>query len=137
MLNHDMREKNEGVINIPDCDPDIFRGFLFYIYTGKIDDISKENVFELHRISDKYDVKDLKTECVDFMLKNLSVDIICDVISLATRHCEQALLTHGIDFFADHAQDILPSVKWQNFVKEHPVEANELFLKTFNKVSGK
>lgn len=137
MLKHDMKEKNQGAITIPDCDPYTFTDFLFFLYTGTSDNILKENVFELYQMSDKYDVKDLRKVCVDFMFQNLSVDIICDVITLATRHGERNLLARATQFFIDHAKDILTTIHWQKFVKEYPVEANELFLKTLNKREGK
>ena len=135
MLKNDMREKSKGFIDIPDCDPYIFRDFLLYLYAGKIDNISNENVCELYYMSDKYDVKELKKDCVEFLSNNLTVHIICDVILLATSHCECSLLSQATEFFIENAKDILVSVKWQQFVKENPVQANELFIKTFNKIS--
>lgn len=98
MLEHDMTEKNEGAVNIPDCDPHIFPDFLLYLYTGQLDDISKENVFQLYYMSDKYDVKELKLNCVDYIVNNLSIDIICDVVALATKHSERDMLEHAIHF---------------------------------------
>lgn len=135
MLEHDMTEKNEGVVNIEDCDPYIFREFLLYMYTGTLENMSNENVFELYHISDKYDIKELKSECVEFVLKNISVDVICDVILLATRYCERNLLVCATEFFSDNTKDILETVNWQYFVKDHPLVANELFLKTVKRLS--
>lgn len=131
MLKHDMMEKMRGVVDIPDCDPQIFRDFLMYLYAGKLDNMSQDNVFELYRISDKYDVKELKTDCVDFMLGNLTVDGIGDVISLASNHCESQLLSRATEFFVANAKDILPTVNWQKYIQKNPIEANELFMKAF------
>lgn len=76
-------------------------------------------------------------DCIDYIFSNLSVDIICDVISLATKYCERDLLSHATKFFIENAKYILLTVNWQIFVKENPVEANELFIKTFKKISQK
>lgn len=133
MLSHDMTETNEGIIDIPDCDPYIFRDFLRYLYTGKLDNITNENAFELYHIADKYDVKELRMDCVDFISGNLTLDTICDAISLATRHCERELLTSATVFFINNIKDIITTVSWQKFVQENPIVANELFIKTVNK----
>lgn len=131
MLKHDMLEKNKGQVHIPDCRPTVFRDFLLYLYTGKVEDISHGNVFELFEICDKYDVRGLKNDCVRFLRQNLSVDLICDVLVLAMKHIESDLLKCAIRFFVDNADDILPSDDWQSFVKANPVQANELFIKAY------
>lgn len=131
MLSHDMAEKNKNFVDIPDCDPHIFRDFLFYLYAGKLDTISSANVFELYRISDKYDVKELRMDCVEYILQNLSVDVIGDVIDLATKHHEKKVLKRATKFFVDNAKEILPSVNWMKFVEKHPIEANELYIKAY------
>ena len=137
MLKHDTNEKSEVVINIPDCDPLVFRDFLSCVYTGKLDVNSKKNVCELYYISDKYNVGDLKMKCIDFMCNNLSVDIICDVIFLAVRHCEQNLLSRATEFFNDHVREIHLTIGYQNFIIEHPTESNDFLLKISSKISRK
>ena len=136
-LKHDMKEKTQGEIDISDCDPHIFRDFLLYLYTGKLDTLSKENVFDLYYISDKYDVKELKLQCVDFILCNLDKDTVCNSIILATRHSEQEVLKHATQIFIDNAKDIVLTGNWQKFMKEYPIQANELIIKAFNRDSKK
>lgn len=137
MLEHDMAEKKEGIVDIEDCDPYIFRDFLFYLYCGISDNISNENVLELYYVSDKYDVNQLKLDCIDYIVNNLNTDIICDVISLAIKHSEHDLLKHAIEFFAENAEDIFITVQWQKFLSENPVQANELIIKSFKSDSRK
>lgn len=137
MLDHDMTEKKEGIVDIEDCDPYIFRDFLLYLYSGKLDNISNENVFELYYISDKYDVNQLKLDCVDYIENCLNIDIICDVIALAIKHSEQNLLKHATEFFMENAEEIFITMQWQKFLKENPVQANELIIKAFKNDSRK
>lgn len=137
MLEHDMTEKNEGSVNIPDCDPHIFPDFLLYLYTGQLEDMSKENVFQLYYMSDKYVVKQLKLNCVDYIVNNLNIDIICDVIALATKHSERDLLQRAIKFFIDNAKSIFVTVQWQEFMKHNYTQANELIIKAFDNDSRK
>ena len=132
MLKHDMKEKNQGEINISDCDPHIFRDFLLYLYTGKLNSMSKEIVFDLYYISVKYEVEDLKLDCLDFILDNIDINVICHVVTLATRHFEHELLKKATQFFVDNAKAIVLTVNWQKFIKEYPIQANEFIIKAFH-----
>lgn len=135
MLNHNMTEKHEGIINISDCDPVIFRDFLLYLYCGRLDNISLKNVCEFFRIADIYGVTDMKDGCVEFILDNLSIDIIGDVISLAMTYNENKLLTVASEFFTDFEKDILESENWQKFISDDPLKANDIFINVFQSVS--
>ena len=137
MLEHNMREKKERIVDIDDCDPTVFRGFLQCLYTGILDNISSENVFELYYMSDKYNVSQLKFDCVDFLTYNLNIKIICDVITLAIKHSERDLLKLGMQFFIENAEDIFPTVEWQKFLKANSTQANELIIKAFKNKSQK
>ena len=60
MFHADMIESRTGTVEIDDVDPDIFRQFLRFVYTGQVNGpFSKE----LKRVADKYDVKTLMSLC--------------------------------------------------------------------------
>lgn len=126
---NNMKEKSTGIIEIDDCNPDSFSNFLSFLYSGDIDNLSVENVFSLFTTSDKYDVQDLKTKCLEFMRENLSVDTICDTIRLAVLHSETELIELSTNFFAKHLEEILVTVKWQVFLAENVTLGNELLIK--------
>lgn len=98
-------------------------------FAGRTQNLSSHNACELYYVADKYDVPDLKEKCISFLKKSLTVETICDVICLATKHNETKLLEHAILFFAKYMEEILVTVKWQVFMKENPTEANELYIK--------
>ena len=129
MFTHRLTESNTGLVPIEDCEPNIFEEFLFFLYTGKIQQLSIENVCELYYVADKYQVSELKEECVNFLKKSLTIESICDAICLSTKCNEKDLLDLAIDFFARNMEEILVTVKWQLFLKENPIEANELTIK--------
>lgn len=128
MFSHGLSESKSGIIPIEDCEPDVFEEFLFFIYGGRIN-LSCDNACEVYYLADKYDMPELKEECINFLKKSLSAEIICDVICLSTKHNERELLNHAINFFARNMEEILVTVKWQLFMKENPTEANELTIK--------
>ena len=60
MFHADMIESRTGTVEIDDVDPDIFRQFLRFVYTGQVDGpLGKD----LKRVADKYDVKTLLALC--------------------------------------------------------------------------
>ena len=64
MLSTDMIESRNGYVTIDDADPEIFRQFLFFVYTGQLD---KPAGPELGKVADKYDVKTLSAICQQAM----------------------------------------------------------------------
>lgn len=126
---NDMKEKATGMVEIEDCDPSSFSDFLCFLYCGNVENISTENVFNLFTAADKYDVQDLRSQCVEFMKKNLTVDTFCYTVTLALQHLEKELLDLTIDFFAKRFQEIIVTVQWQSFIVENPIQSNEIMIK--------
>lgn len=134
MLSHDMKEKNSGIIDIPDCDPQAMELFLLYVYCGKVETLDQSTMFGLYYIADKYDLKDLKIECCDFIKKSLSATNTCDAIQLALNHCDTALLESVKEYFMSNVLEIMRTVEWQIFLKDNTIVGNELLMKSFEKL---
>lgn len=129
MFSHDKKEKICGHIYIPDCTSEAFQIFLLFLYTGTIEKLSSGNVFHLYYCAEKYCVDDLKTECTNFIKNHLSVDIFCEAMILSLQHNNLDLLQQCVQFFCENYKKIVITVQWQKFIMEHPIEANELFIK--------
>lgn len=91
MFQHDFLEKQTNIINIEDCDSESFGDFLNFLYFGELGDISFCNVFHLFATSNRYDVQDLKSFCVEYMLHYLTKDTAPAVMELAEMYDEQKL----------------------------------------------
>lgn len=126
MFKNDTQEKKTGIVNIPDCDPDVFNVFLLYLYSGIIDFENCNNICELYKISDKYDVSELKVICTDFMSKNISVDNFCDIMIIGEQFDEDKLLTEAQDFFNENFEEIVSSKSWESFLGKYFRIANNL-----------
>lgn len=127
---NDMRERATGIVDIEDCDPFSFSDFLCFLYCGNTENLTTDNVFSLFTVADKYDVKDLRSECLEFLKDNLSVDNFCEIVTLAFQHLERELIELTADFFAKNLQEIIVTVKWQSFVVENPIQGNEIMIKS-------
>lgn len=131
MFRHETRETISGVVPISDCSVDTFHTFARYLYTGKVDELSPANVFDLFRVADKYLVKDLADDCVDYMRNTLSVDTFCDTVQVALDHEDELLMDKITYMMTDQMEEILETEQWKSFLLENPLRANKLFGKAF------
>lgn len=134
MFRHEMSEKITGIVEIEDCEPDVFKEFLHYIYTGRFQNLTSKIVFDLFEAGDKYQMDDLKAYCLEFMKNSaVSVDTYCDILGVSLRYGEQVLMDIAISFFSENVADITKSDKWQNFSIENPTESHKLLLDVLKK----
>lgn len=133
MLTHEMIEKNKGIIDVPDCEPQAMEQLLLYIYSGKVEALNPDNAVGLYYASYKYQMMPLKEECSKFLKKSLSPSIVCDVVQLALNHSDNDLLEYATEYFGNHMSEILPTLEWMSFLKSNMVAANELLIKSTKK----
>lgn len=84
MFLHETSEKQTGIVTIQDCDPESFGKFLEFLYTGKLEKLLAQEALHLYETSDKYDVRELKTFCVEYLIASLTVENWCDTLIIAT-----------------------------------------------------
>lgn len=119
MFLHDTSEKQTGIVTIPDCDPECFEKFLEFLYTGKLEELSSQNALHLYETSDKYDVRELKTFCVEFLIQNLTVENLCDIVIFADKCDDSKLSSAAQDFFNENLKDILRTSEWDSLVRNN------------------
>lgn len=128
MFKHHTSEKQTGIINIPDCDAETFQQFLEYLYSGKLEDISFDSSVNLYITSDKYDVKELKTFCAKYMIQNLTVENVCDVVILADKYDEEMLFSVAQEFFNENFKQIVKTCEWASLLKNNYRLGNKLLI---------
>ena len=132
MFKTEMKEKTTGIVTIDDCEPDVFRSFIHFVYTGKVGDLTLANVCDLYKVADKYHEDQLKEQCLCFMEAKISIECFCEFTVLALKHDEKKLLKNATGLFCRKTKEIIQSVKWQTFIREYPTEANELHIKALD-----
>lgn len=126
MFRHDTLEKQTGIVNIPDCDPDSFHEFLEYLYCGELKNVAFRSALHLYKTADKYVVEELKTFCIEYMERFLSKDNVCDVLILADMYGETDLLSAAENFMQLNAYAVIDTTTWQSFLKNHYPLANRV-----------
>lgn len=126
IFKHGTLQKQTGVITISDCDPDTFQVFLEYLYSGKVEELSFRSAKTLYYTSDKYYVEGLKTLCVEYLMKCLTVENVCEVAVFADKHDETQLYNKVLEFFIKNCFKILFTSEWEYLLKNDYRLANNL-----------
>lgn len=100
----------QSVINIDGCDPNPFKDMLYFLYTGELDVVSSTNAVDLYKIAYKFDLKDLRSECVRRATDTpLTVESFCDVVSVIAVNKNYELSKHVKDFYVANRSRISQS----------------------------
>lgn len=134
MFQNDLSESQTGIITIVDSDPDSFKEFLLYLYTGKFENITYSSAFHLYITADKYDVQELKMFCLKHLLQSLSVENVCDIVVLADDYNEDELFCTAQDFFNQNLIEIFATDTWNSLLRSKPSLVQKLLTTMATKV---
>ena len=95
MFRSNMKESLTNKVEVPDADPDAFRGMLQYIYGGMAPENLDAVAMELLAIADKYGLETLKSMCEFSIRRNLNADTVVDACLLAERFDCAELMSHA------------------------------------------
>lgn len=88
-LRHDQRESKTGLIRVEDLSFQVLEKMLRFMYSGKVESLDFETVRGLLEAAGRYEIEDLRDNCKEFLLKNLSVGNARKTLEL----CEEYGLT--------------------------------------------
>ncbi|XP_046642487.1 uncharacterized protein LOC124327566 [Daphnia pulicaria] len=121
MFQHEMKETKTGQVSIQDIQPDIFKQMLHYIYSVQLSvpltEITAQRLFEA---ADKYDIGDLKDECVDRLIYRIRVDNVINLMAWAHIHSVEELKEATLTFTSLHGKEISKQRDWENLTKNYP-----------------
>jgi speckle-type POZ protein len=121
MFQREMMEKKTGQVSIQDIQPDIFKQLLHYIYSGRLPLLLTETTAQrLFEAADKYDIGDLKEECVSFLLLCIRVDNVINLMAWAHIHSVDELKEETLKFTSFHGKEISLLEDWENLTKNYP-----------------
>lgn len=126
MLEHDMKEKESGVVRIVDAEPTVFQEFLLYLYTGNNNHLNWKNVIDIYKLGDKYFLEDLKNSCVEQMMINMSTENFTKFFLLSQQCNESGLTETAVKFFLKNSKEIVDNENWLPFMSQNPAECNVL-----------
>jgi hypothetical protein len=122
MFEHDMKEAATGEVVIDDVQPDIFKQLLHYIYCGRLlTALTEEATAQpLFVAADKYDINDLKEECVRFLLTCVRVENAINLLVWAHLHSVDELQQTVVSFMTLQGKEVCHLKEWEDLTKNYP-----------------
>lgn len=127
MFNHDTKENETGEIAIDDIDKDTIKDILEYIYSGDMKELKMEKALSAYAAAEKYDINNVKELCSEFIVRNLSVECVCDVIKFGELYQNEKIGLRAREYFKENVRKIIKTDKWTTFAKENHDISIELF----------
>eukprot|EP00794_Sanderia_malayensis_P000029 gene29-619_t len=99
---------NSSEIEINDTDPESFMEFLRYIYCDHAS-LSQTNVFGILYLAKKYIIPSLGNICISYLMDNISVENVLEVLQSAWCYCEEKLERNCWCFLSRKTIDVIQS----------------------------
>ncbi|XP_057317942.1 speckle-type POZ protein B-like [Microplitis mediator] len=128
MFTHEMKEKKENTVTIPDIDPEIFEKILEFIYTDNIDDLDA-NAECLLESANKYQLLKLKSLCEKSLSKSASIDNAIQLMILADLYDANQLFEYVLEFIIKSIEDVIKTPEYRELEESYPLLFSKLVKK--------
>lgn len=119
MFQHDTKESEEHVIEIVDCEFDVLKELIRYMYTGMVKNF--ENIaIDLSIMAEKYKISELKTMCENYLSHNKSIENCVGLYLHAKLHNFTDLEDEVKVFIRDNIKDIIDTAEFVSMKQTHP-----------------
>ncbi|XP_057318520.1 speckle-type POZ protein B-like [Microplitis mediator] len=122
MFTHEMKEKRDSEVAIPDIEPEIFNKMLKFIYTDEIDNLDAD----LLEAADKYQLLKLKSLCEESLSKTASINNAIDLMILADLHNSNQLLEYMLEFIVKNIGDVIATSEYKILEETKPALVSKL-----------
>ncbi|XP_046981826.1 uncharacterized protein LOC124551022 [Schistocerca americana] len=119
MLSHDTKEAREGLVEIPDVEPEVVSELLHYMYTDIVQ-VPSDMTEELLVASDKYGLQDAKLKYELELVRQLTVDTAATIAVYAVVHSCSFLQDVCMAFITQNLQQVVGTKGWANIIDKHP-----------------
>jgi hypothetical protein len=95
----------QAVVPVEDVSPSVFLLLLDHLYTDAAD-VTPDSALDLLAAADRFGVERLKQLCSAQIEAGLSVDSVCEVLTMADRHSEAELVRSCVSFIVAHFSEV-------------------------------
>lgn len=122
-----MRESKEGVVEVNDADPLVFKELLRYIYTGVLADADlKHRTPELLRLADMYDVPGLKAVCCTVLGQRMTPETAASTLAIADMYHTSELRSRAMSYILDQFAEVIVTDDFRELVNSNPRLVSEI-----------
>ena len=126
MLESDMREKQSGVVEVPDITPEAMSDVVAYLYTGTAPNLTTL-ANELLQAAEKYQLPRLLTICVNELGDNIKEATVIGTLILADLHGRVCLKKACLEYIRSNSAKVFQTSEWEDF-KEHKDQYAQLYV---------
>ncbi|XP_063300991.1 kelch repeat and BTB domain-containing protein 3 [Pelobates fuscus] len=101
MFEVNMKERDDGNVNISNLTPTAVKAFLDYAYSGQAE-ITEENVDMLFQMSSFFQVPLLSKACSDFLIKSIDIHNCLQLLSISESYGSSRLFERALEFSLEH-----------------------------------
>lgn len=121
MFEHDMVESRSKRINVCNENPETFKMFLYYLYSGDITKLpSIEDAMELYGVANLYQTEDLKNLMVNHLKANVSKKRAIQLLIFADQYSVQSLKEASLKVIAQNGKEVCSSAEWEDLARRYP-----------------
>jgi hypothetical protein len=121
MFSHEMKEARTGQVAIQDIRPEIFKELLHFIHFGRTcDPQNADTARQLFLAADKYDIVDLKHECVRFLPTQIQINNAIEIMIWADHHSVKDIKEAALEVVVANGKAICQAVEWEQLTKNYP-----------------
>ena len=112
-------------LKIEDCEPEVFKAMLRFLYTDEMEE-TEEMAKKLLPIAKKYQVQLLQFKCEDTLTKNISTENCAEILLLADMQDALLLKKDALAYFCTHSGAVIKTTGWQTLRQTRPQLAVEI-----------
>lgn len=101
MFVQNMKETISGFVEIKDIEPEVFFEVLRFMYTNEFKSESRELVFEILIVADRYEMNDLTFECENILGDSLTEQNVEGILEFAVNHNAKRLERMCVFYYID------------------------------------
>ncbi len=121
MFSHDLKETTTGRVRIEDFQLVIFKELLHFIYLGRTQEPLKNDTAQpLYEAADKYDIVDLKQDCVRFLLNKICLVNAIDLLIWADHNSANEIKEEALKLVVSNGKAISKTKEWEQLTKKYP-----------------
>lgn len=114
-----MEESKSGTIKISEVSYDALRSFILYLYTADVA-LDEFMACELLILADKYQVKQLKSHCENFLISKLNTDNAFMCLSFSSQHNAKSLHEASVSLITENMDKVTKQEEYQELLDKDP-----------------
>lgn len=121
-------ERNKE-INVPGINAEALDAVLYYLYTGKLKQMSENSALDLLKASKVLELPSLENITAEtFLSSRIRTNNVTNVFLMAKELKIESLKNSALKFIAEHREEVIKTQQWNELMRSDPHSAGEILL---------